>query len=287
MKGWMKEIGWLLAILVGSAVFALGFDLFLTNNGMNSGGVSGLAMVFVHLTGLGSVGTVTALMNLPLFILGGLKIGRRFFFGSLIGMVGSSAMIDLFALIPMEPVEPLLGAVYGGLLCGLGLGIVFAAGATTGGSDIVVRLLQRRMRDVPIGTINMVFDFSVAVLTGLAFQDASKALYTGVTTYLTGKVIDTVVYRFDDSKVAIIISPRYEQIAHAVNEKLDRGVTFLYGQGCYSGRETKVVLTALKRHQLAQLKDIVSSIDKDAFIIVQDSHQVLGDGFARNASDSL
>ncbi len=244
-------------------------------------------MVFVHQTGLGSVGTVTALMNLPLFILGGLKIGRRFFFGSLIGMVGSSAMIDLFALIPMEPVEPLLGAVYGGLLCGLGLGIVFAAGATTGGSDIVVRLLQRRMRDVPIGTINMVFDFSVAVLTGLAFQDASKALYTGVTTYLTGKVIDTVVYRFDDSKVAIIISPRYEQIAHAVNEKLDRGVTFLYGQGCYSGRETKVVLTALKRHQLAQLKDIVSSIDKDAFIIVQDSHQVLGDGFARNASDSL
>lgn len=287
MKGWMKEIGWLLAILVGSAVFALGFDLFLTNNGMNSGGVSGLAMVFVHLTGLGSVGTVTALMNLPLFILGGLKIGRRFFFGSLIGMIGSSAMIDLFALIPMEPVEPLLGAVYGGLLCGLGLGIVFAAGASTGGSDIVVRLLQRRMRDVPIGTINMVFDFSVAVLTGLAFQDASKALYTGVTTYLTGKVIDTVVYRFDDSKVAIIISPRYEQIAHAVNEKLDRGVTFLYGQGCYSGRETKVVLTALKRHQLAQLKDIVSSIDKDAFIIVQDSHQVLGDGFARNASDSL
>ena len=116
---------------IGCALFALGFDLFLMPGGMNAGGLSGLAMILVHVTGLGTVGVVSALMNVPLFILGGMKIGKKFFLGSLMGMLFSSVFIDLFAALPVPQVEPMIGALYGGLVCGIGLGFVFAAGVST------------------------------------------------------------------------------------------------------------------------------------------------------------
>ena len=268
-------------------MFALGFDLFLEPNGLNAGGLSGLAMVITHLLGFGTVGTITAVINLPLFAVGGMRIGRKFFLGSLLGMVCLSTMIDLLAIIPIPQTEPLIGALYGGVLCGIGLGAVFTTGASTGGSDIVVRLLKMRYRNVPIGTINICFDLTVAALTGLAFWDVSRALYSGIAIFVTGQVIDAVVYRFDYSKVAIIISKQHVAIAHAIGTKLDRGATFLHGQGVYSGDEMKVVLTAVKKQQLAELKQLVVDIDPNAFIIVQEAHQVLGDGFARYSKDSL
>lgn len=278
---------WVIRLIVGSCLFALGFDLFLVPNGLNAGGLSGLAMVLVHVLGVGSVGTVTTLVNLPLFFVGGKKIGKAFFVGSLIGMLSLSLAIDALTVLPVPDVEPLIAVLYGGVLCGIGLGIVFVAGASTGGSDIVVRLLKMHYRHVPIGTINMCFDAVVAILTGLVFWDISRALYSGIAIFVTGTVVDAVVYRFDYSKVALIISKQYEEIARAVGEKLDRGATFLHGQGVYSGNETKVVLTAVKRQQIAELKALVVEIDPGAFIIVQEAHQVLGDGFARYSKDSL
>lgn len=287
MRKGIQNAVWIGKLIFGGALFALGFDLFLLPNGLNAGGLSGLAMVLVHLLGFGTVGAVTTLVNLPLFIFGGRRIGKRFFIGSLIGMICLSAAIDLMVALPVPKTEPLIAALYGGVLCGVGLGTVFVTGASTGGSDIVVRLLKMRFQHVPIGIINMCFDLTVAVLTGLVFWDISRTLYSGVAIFVTGKVIDAVVYRFDYSKVAIIISRQYEQIAHAVGERLDRGATFLHGQGVYSGNETKVVLTAVKRQQIAELKALVVEIDPNAFIIVQEAHQVLGDGFARYSKDSL
>ena len=272
---------------IGCALFALGFDLFLIPGGMNAGGLSGLAMVFVHLTEFASVGTITALLNVPLFILAGMKIGKKFFFGSLIGMAFSSAFIDLFAVLPVPEVEPLLGALYGGLICGAGLGFVFAAGVSTGGSDIVVRLLKLKYRHVPIGVISMCFDAAVAVLTGIVYQDVNSALYTGIAIFVSGKIIDMVVYSFDYSTVAMIITKNYEQVAQTISDKLERGATYLNGEGTYTRRATKVVLTAVKKQQVAELKELVVDIDPDAFIIVQEAHQVLGDGFIRYSKDSL
>ncbi len=287
MKKGLQTLSWLMKIVVGSAVFALGFDLFLEPNNLNSGGISGLAMVLIKLTGVGSVGLLTALMNLPLFFLGGLKIGKRFFWGSLVGMAVSSLMLDVCTKLPTPPVEPLLAALYGGVLCGLGLGVVFAAGASTGGSDILVRLLKMRWQNVPIGTISICFDAAVSLLTGLVFQDISRALYCGVTVFITGQIIDAVVYRFDYSKVAMIISEQYEAIAAVISDDLGRGATYLNGEGSYSRKPTKVVLTAVKKQQLADLKRMVVEIDPNAFIIVQEAHQVLGDGFSRYSKDSL
>ena len=282
-----KSYGWILSTLVGSAVFALGFDFFLAPNDLNPGGISGLSQVLVELLGFGSVGGLSILINLPLFVLGGVKIGRKFFLGSLLGMLLSSVLIDALAVVSFPVTEPLIGALYGGLVCGLGLGVVFVAGTSTGGSDILVRLLKLRWRNVPIGQISMSFDAIVVVLTGLVFRDVTKALYTGVVVFVCGQVIDAVVYRFDYSKVALIISKDYEEIARQIGIRLDRGATFLHGEGSYSGKATKVILTAVKKQQVAELKELVTGIDPNAFIVVQEAHQVLGEGFARYSRDSL
>ena len=272
---------------VGCALFGFGLNFFLMPAELNAGGLSGLAMVLQYLLQFGTVGTLTLIMNIPLFIIGGLKIGRRFFFGSLVGMVLTSLFIDLFAWIPTIPLEPLLGALYGGVVCGFGLGCVFSAGLSTGGSDIIVRLVKMKHPHVQIGVINICFDLCVAALTGLVFRNLKAALYSGVAIFVTGKVIDMVVYRFDYSKVALIVTKDYQAVADAVMEKLDRGATLLHGEGAYSHQETKVVLVAVKKQQIAELKELVAEIDPDAFVILQEAHQVLGDGFSRYSKDAL
>ena len=287
MTGLWHKYRWIPENILGSTLFALGFALFLAPNSINTGGISGLAMVLVEVLGFGSVGSLSILVNLPLFVLGGLKIGRRFFAGSLLGMLLSSVLIDAFSGLSFTTPEPLLGVLYGGVICGLGLGVVFVSGTSTGGSDILVRLLKLRYRNVPIGQISMIFDGLVVILTGIAFQDVSKALYSGVTVFLCGKMVDAVVYKFDYSKVALIISPAYEAIAGEIGKKLDRGATFLHAEGSYSGNSTKVVLVAVKKQQLAELTELVSELDPDAFIIVQEAHQVLGDGFKRYSKNGL
>lgn len=273
--------------IAGCVLFALGFNLFLVPNGMNAGGISGLSMVISHLLGFGGIGTITAVINLPLFALAGLKVGRRFFLGSLFGMIASSVAIDALAFLPVPETEPLIGALYGGVLCGVGLGMVFSTGFSTGGSDIIVRLLKRKWRDVPIGVINIVFDSVVAVLTGIALGNITLTLYSAIAIFVSGKVVDMVVYRFDYSKVALIITPKYEEVSMAINNELQRGVTLLRGEGAYRHEETKVILTAVKRQDLTELKELVVRVDPDAFIIVQEAHQVLGEGFARYSKDSL
>lgn len=283
----LKPIYDTLKVVVGCALFGVGFNLFLVPNALNAGGLSGLSMIVVHLLGWGSVGTVTAIMNLPLFVLAGRKIGKKFFIGSLLGIALSATFLDLFALLPIPETEPLIGALYGGVICGVGMGAVFTSGVSTGGSDIVARLLKLRYQNMPIGSITIIFDACVAVLTGIVFGDVSVTLYSGVAIFIIGQVIDAVVYRFDYSKVALIITKEHEKVAKAIYDGLNRGVTFLHGEGGYSRAETKVVLTAVKKQQLAELKRLVVETDLNAFIIVQEAHQVLGDGFSRYSKDAL
>lgn len=287
MEKLWKNYGWVVKTLFGSAIFALGFSLFLEPNNINSGGISGLAQAIAHVIGIQNVGLLSVLLNLPLFLIGGIRVGKRFFAGSLIGMLVSGVLIDLFASISIGFQDALVSGIYGGLLCGLGIGVVFAAGTSTGGSDILVRLLKLHYRNVPIGMISMTFDALVVILTGIVFRDITRALYSGIAVFITGQVMDLVVYRFDYSKVAIIISDQAEAIAKAVAEKLDRGVTFLDGQGYYTRQDKKVVLTVVKKGQLADLKELVMERDEAAFVIVQEAHQVLGDGFSHYSKDAL
>ena len=287
MKIKIRSLGSFLQIIIGSVLFGAGFNMFMVPHDMNAGGLSGLSMILVHLLDFGTVGTLTILFNIPLFVLGGWTLGKKFFFRSLIGMLATAVSIDVLNVLPIPEIDPLVAALYGGVLCGLGLGTVFITGATTGGSDIIVRLLKRKWPNMAIGTINTCFDLTVVALTGIAFGDMSRALYCGIAVFIMGQVIDAVVYRFDYSKVALIITQHHDEVAQKINEELDRGATFLKGEGTYSHKDTKVILTAVKRQQLAELKALVAAVDPDAFIIVQEAHQVLGDGFSRYSKDAL
>lgn len=293
MKNLWHKIGWLLMTVIGSAIFGAGYAIFLGPNNLNAGGISGLSAVIVQLVNPNgtipfvSVGVLTVLINLPLFAIGGLKIGKKFFFGSLLGLALSSTIMDAWPGALALTLEPLLAALYGGVVTGFGLGIVFMAGTSTGGSDIVVRLVKLKAKNTNIGVIAMVFDVFVVTLTGIVFGNIENALYTGITAFLCSKVIDMVVYGFDNSKTALIITQEYEKIPAAIDAKLGRGSTFLYSQGTYSMQNSKVVLVAVKRQQIAELKELVVEIDPKAFVILQEAHQVLGDGFATHTKDSL
>ena len=277
------QMGW--KITLGCAIFALGFDLFLEPNDLNVGGMSGLAMVLRKLLGFGSIGVLTAMLNVPLFLLGAKKLGKKFLFGSLAGMLLSSMFIDLFAGIPKPGTEILLDSLYGGLFVGAGLGLVFLAGATTGGSDIAAKLLRRRFRSASLGKVMLVIDLAIITLTGIVFQDLSRTLYSALPLAVSSVVMDQLLYGLDHSTVALIISERYMQVSKAIEVRLDRGATVLDGSGSYTGKPRPVLMSAVRQRELPEVKAIVREIDPDAFVILLPAHQVLGEGFRRTTDE--
>ena len=280
----LKRIFWIAA---GSAIFALGFDLFLMPHQFGAGGVSGLAVVIHALIPVVSVGVISLIVNIPLFIAGYRVVGRKFFVGSLAGMLISSVLIDVFVFLPTVKTEPLLGAIFGGLLVGGGCGIVLMQGASTGGVDIAARLMKYKFRELPIGKLMLMVDMCIAIITGIAFRDLNKVLYCIVALFVSSEATDAVVYRLDYSYVAMIISNYDEQIRDAIDLKLERGCTYLKGEGSYTHQEKNVIYCAIKRQQIAELKEIVMGIDSNAFLVLQEAHQVLGEGFERYSKHRL
>lgn len=272
-------------MVIGNALFALGFDLFLVPHALNIGGLSGIAMLIQYLLGSGGIGLYSALLNIPLFILGYRYIGKSFFWGSLLGMLLNSLCIDLFALLPPIEAEPMLCVLFGGALAGAGLGLVFLTGASTGGTDILARLLKRKFHVEKLGVMTLATDVVVMTLTGLVFGDITKTLYSAITLFLSAKVLDAVLYGMDNSCVAFIITEQYEQVYLAIDRQLDRGATFLDGHGGYTKAPKNVLMTAIKSRQVSELKLLVQCIDPEAFMIVQPAHQVLGEGFKRYGDD--
>ena len=286
-KELLRQLKNALLIALGCALFSLGFDLFLQPNQINVGGVSGIGQLLTHLTGFGSVALWSVLINVPLFLVSIRGVGKKFFVGSLCGMLLSNLFLSLFERIPAPVTEPLLATLYGGLLTGLGLGLVFVAGASTGGVDIVARLLRPSFPNFPIGRIMLAIDIVTVTLTGVVFGDINKALYSAVTLFVCSMVLDGVVYGLDYSVVALVISDQHQTICQEITSNLDRGITILRGQGYYSGQDKRVILCAIKKRQAAELKELVMGIDPAAFVILQEAHQVVGEGFKRYSKNDL
>ena len=274
-------------IVIGCAAYAVGFDVFLAPYGLNAGGMTGLISVVVHIFGIKAIGAVSLIVNLLLLAISGSRIGKNYFFGSLIGSILVSVLLDTLTLLPVPDVEPLIGAVYGGALCGLGIGLSVSAGASTGGGDIVVRLLKLKYQDVPIGIINTGFDLAVAILSGLVFHDVSKTLYAGISIIIAGYIINVVVYRFTYPKIAVIISKKYKEISCEIGRTLHCGTTFLQGQGGYTQSDLKIIYVAIKKKQVSDLERIVNLLDAEAFVVLQEAQQVFGNGFARYSKNNL
>lgn len=277
-----REVRFLGLILFGSVCYAIGFDLFLMLHQVNAGGVSGASMLICAALGWeGGVGILTLGINVPLFLLGYRYLGKRFFAGSIVGTIATSAFIELFARIPAPQTDIMLGVLYGGVLVGLGLGVVFYAGASTGGVDIIASLLRKKFRSISVGNLMLAVDSTVIILTGVVYRDINKTLYSALTLFLCTTVLDAVIFGLNDSTVALIISDSYAVIAREIEDKLARGVTMLSGYGGYTGAEKMVLLVAVRKQQTTQLKMLVERIDPEAFLILQRSHQVLGNGFGR------
>lgn len=271
-------------ILLGSLIYAFAFDWAYAPNEVAMGGVTGLAQIFNALFPRLTVGTLVFVINVPIFLLGWRALGGYFLISSLASMAASSLFIDaLPAMFPFAPMsDPLLASIFGGVLLGLGLGLVFLQGSTTGGSDIVARLVQLKMAWLPMGKIVMVLDLVVILLVAAVFRRVESALYGIVSLYVSSIVMDGVLYGMNPSKVAYIISDEPLAIAEAIRRELDHSVTYLEGEGGWTGAKKKVILCAFRQREIVGIKRVVRNIDPNAFLIVTNAHEVLGEGFLGN-----
>ena len=274
-------------ITLGSILYALAYNIFYAPNLVAMGGLTGLGQVLNALIPALPVGTTVFVMNVPLFFLGWKFIGGHLLVSSLYAMTFSSFAIDVMDMIyQFPPMDTMLAAIFGGALLGAGIGLVFSKGATTGGTDLIARLLKLKFAWLPMGTLVLIPDFIVIVLAAIAFGKVESALYGLVSLFITSKVMDMVLYGLDSSKVAYIISDACKEITDAVMA-MDRGATILHVEGAYSGDEKKVLMVAFKQKEIVPLKEKVNEIDPHAFLIVCDAHDVLGEGFRTYSKDDI
>lgn len=278
----------ILVITVGSAAYALGFVWCYAPNGIAFGGITGVGQIVNFLVPAAPVGATVIVLNIPLFLLGWKLIGGRLLVTSLYAMFVSSVFIDV--LTPMrvwEPMDPLLACIFGGLFMGLSLGLIFLQGATTGGTDLIARLLKLRLAWLPMGKLLMGIDLAVIVAVAVTFRTLYAALYGLVALYISTIVMDGVLYGLDNAKVAYVISDHNKEISDVLVKDLDRGVTVLHGRGAYTGAEKDVLMCAFKQREIAAINAAVKEIDPDAFVIVCNAHEVLGEGFRDYKKDDL
>lgn len=266
-------------ITVACAIYAVAFDWFFDASHISAGGMTGVAQIINHFIPQAPIGTLTLAMNVPLFLLGWKLVGVELLAASLYATAVSSVFIDVLAAFhTFQPMDSILAAIFGGVLLGVACGLMMLQSATTGGTELAARLLKVKFERIPIGRICLAIDGIVTVAYALVFRDATRALYSIVALYILSLLLDKVVYGGSAAKMAYIISDEYEAITRKLLE-MDRGVTLLRGEGGYSGNDKHVILCAFGRNQIVLVKRMVAEIDKDAFVIVCDAHEILGEGF--------
>lgn len=274
-------------ITVSCAIYAFAFDCFFQPNNLSMGGFTGISQILNRFLPFLPVGITVLVLNVPLLILGVRKQGLKLLFATLYAIALSSVMIDGLNLLYAFPaMEPMLAAIYGGVLLGFSIGLMMLAGATTGGTELLARLLKYKFHSISIGRLCLVIDVVVVLIYALVFRNINNALYGIVAMYVSSLVVDMVVYGSVNAKLAYIISNHSEEVTQFLLG-LEMGVTLLNGRGAFTGDEKSVVLCAFKRSQIATIKAGVTAIDPDAFIIVCEAHEVLGEGFGVYTPDSL
>lgn len=274
------------AFALGSLIYAAGIALFLDPNHLAPGGVSGIAIILTHYLPL-ATGTLTFLINVPLMILGVWKLGLRLMAGTVAVIVIMSGLTNLMA--PYGPVltDPLLASVVGGALLGIGIGIVFRAGGTTGGIDILVTILRRKYKHIKTNQIFLAMDVTVVALSALAFGDLVVALYAGIAVTATSVVLDKVLYGSDEARLVYLISDKQEVISHRLLQDVDAGITLLEGRGGYTGDQKKVILCAVQKRLLPQVQQIAREEDPTSFLIVTSATEIYGEGFKSHTAETL
>ncbi len=275
-----KLIRNLLFVLAGSTIMGLGYALFLIPYHLVPGGVSGVSIILNYLFKL-PVGLLIIALNIPIFMLSYRYLGKKYLITTLLGMLTSSLLIDFFNEIlklPRGTDNPVLASIYGGLLLGLGLGLVFRGEASTGGSD-VIGLILNRLTGMTVGICIMLTDFVIISASGLVFKNLEAPLYGYIVLFISSKVIDLVLEGWSFSKMVIITSTASDQIEDFIINKLDRSGSALKSRSLYLKREGEIIITVIHRKQLAELKSFIKKVDPGAFVIINDTYEVLGKGF--------
>ena len=267
-----------LQILLGSLIAAAAYPAFLVPNNIAPGGLTGVATILNFLFRW-PVGTVSLLLNIPLFIIGYRAMGRIFAFRSLIATILFSLLIDILPIRPVST-DPLLGTLFGGVVLGAGLGLILRGGATTGGSDMVARMVHRKLPFISVGMFLFAVDCLVVLGAAVAIG-TEQALYAFINIYVCSKVIDAVMMGFSGNKACFIMTSRWEEITRRLMDEVGRGVTHLEAKGAYTGRQQPVVLCVAARQEIMSVKRIVQEEDEKAFMFITEAHEALGEGFSR------
>lgn len=277
-KSWFLDI---LYFIVGGGLYAVSINYFTAPNQIAPGGASGIATLinFIFHT---PIGTVILLLNIPLFIWGVIQSGFGFVAKTVVATVINTVMIDISALyLPAYTGDKVLAALFGGLLSGAGLGLVFMRGATTGGSDMAATLLTRHIRFISLGKLILLIDFVVIGASAVVYGNIESALYAVIAIFVSSHVIDLMLYGLGEGngKMLFIFSEKYQEISDDIMEKIGHGVTLLQSKGGYSGNEGYTIMCAVHRSEVYRVRDIVKEIDSQAFIVVGTAEEIAGEGF--------
>lgn len=273
------SIPWnLFLITLGSFILAVGLKSIIIPHGMITGGISGLSILLLYYTGVLTPGLWFLILNIPIFIIGWKFISKRFLYYSLYGMIVLTLIIDL-TNFKIKIADPWLAALAGGIFFGAGAGIVFRSLGSSGGNDIISILLNEKF-GIRIGTYNFIFSL-VLFLFSFGTLDTDLILYSVATSYIASQVMESCMTLFNQRKMVIIISKNPRPIADAIIKKLKRGATFLKGEGAYTGESKDIILTIVNTFQIKRIEEVVFGIDPDAFLITENTFNVLGKGFSQ------
>ena len=269
----------ILLTILGTAIYALGVYIFTAPNQIAPGGVSGLATVINYLTGA-PIGIVTAAINFPLLILGWIYLGKGFILKTMVSVISFALIYDhVYCYLPFYSGNPLLAAVFGGILIGIGVGLTFYCEGSTGGLDIANLLVKRRYPRFKISTLVLASDVIVIVLAMIAYQNFDSAMYAMISMYVQTKLIDLVLIGVDNEKIVMVITRKGKEVSEFVLTRLERGATRIPSIGAYSKQENETLLCAIQQSEYRQLRRAVHEIDPDAFVMVASAAEVVGYGF--------
>ena len=266
--------------VIGSFAFALGIVCFVNPANLAPGGMSGVAILVNYVWDL-PIGRMAFIMNIPLLILSWLFLGRRMTLRTVKSLVINSALIDIISAspVPIYVGDRMIGAVFGGALMGAGMAMIILRGSNTGGTDIVSFLIRKWFPHLPIGRIMMGVDGLIILVSIFVFGNMEAGLYGGISLFCCSKVIDSIVYGMDKGVMVTVISDKNKEIAEGIMREMERGVTFLKGEGAYTGKPRDVLICAVRRQEFARLTAIIRMFDEDAFIITSETKEVRGEGF--------
>lgn len=268
----------MIRIIIGTAIISIGTACFLLPNKLSFGGMTGIATIVYYIFGI-PIGNTIFICNIPLFILAFSKFGKKFCIKSLIGTISLSIFLNIFENFSAITGDKLLASIAGGIVIGIGTVIVFNANATTGGSDILVKYIKKKLPNLKTGSITTIIDTFIVFANVIFLKNIEIALYSAITIFAIGKMIDTAYEGIGFSKTIFIISKQHKEIAKIINLELERGATGIYSKGMYTDTDNIMLLCVVGRNEVSYVRNIVNKIDPKAFMIISNTREVLGKGF--------